>query len=47
VGIPPDIRGKINNFDFIFQKACPVVCRGEIQELVDFHILPVKKLTVL
>jgi hypothetical protein len=42
VGIPPDITEKINNFDFTFQKSCPVVCGGEIQELVDFHIIPVK-----
>jgi hypothetical protein len=24
VVIPPDITGKFNNFDFTFQKACPV-----------------------
>jgi hypothetical protein len=42
VGIPPDITGKINPFNFTFQKSGPVVCGGEIQELVDFHMIPVK-----
>jgi hypothetical protein len=43
VGIPPDITGKINNFYFTFQKkSCPVVCRGEIQELADFHMISLK-----
>ncbi len=31
VGIQPDITGNSNNFNFTFQKSCPVVCRGEIQ----------------
>ncbi len=31
VGITPDITENFNNFNFTFQKSCPVVCRGEIQ----------------